>query len=162
MSPKPTGAAINPIADGVGVMGKTGFVTRFLFGVDGEATSSFEEGTASVVGFLRFFEMLAIFGGVDDFVRTAFSFASNEAALMRAERLDDIVKLLDGGEQKQANTGLRVETVRRCSLMADERTDVVVVLEQLRDVPIIVSDSSTHDLKISVIPSGGFNDVEGS
>lgn len=129
MSSNPTGAAINPIADGVGVMGGIGFVARFLLGVDGDAASSFDAVTGSEAGFFRFFEILAIFGGVEDFTGSIFSFTSREAALSRAERLWDILAFLGkSGEQREANTGFHVETGRRCSLMAGKRIHVAVVI----------------------------------
>jgi hypothetical protein len=138
MSPRPTGAAIKPIADGVGVMGGIDFVARILLGVDGDAAPLSEEDATSVTGLFRFLEMMAIFSGLDDFTGIAFSLTSREAAAapIRAERLDDIVDQIGrNAEQKVANTRLRarVGTVRRCSLMADAR----VVFEYLREVPTI-------------------------
>ncbi len=71
-------------------MGGGAIVALFLFGVDGPASSPFELGTASMLGFFRFLLILANLGEVCSSV-TGSSLVAGEDALRRADRLVDML-----------------------------------------------------------------------
>ena len=87
------GEDIRPTADGVGVTGgAAGFTARFLLGVDGPESSPLAAGGASLDVFFLFLLMLASLGEGESFGNLTSVWASDKAALKRAERLEDILK----------------------------------------------------------------------
>ncbi len=93
MSPELYGTDINPIADGVGVVGRTAFVAFFLFGVDGPAPLSL--GIFSLEGVFLFLLVFATFGREVPFARLWSSLTLEDISLNRADRLEDILYVLE-------------------------------------------------------------------
>lgn len=86
------GDDIKPTADGVGVMGGTAFAARFLLGVDGPALLPFISGSVVVSEvFFLFLLILAAVTAGELAIASGSSLVTFEAALKRAERLEDMV-----------------------------------------------------------------------
>ena len=89
MSPELKGTVIKPIAEGVGVIGGTGFAAFFLFGVDG-ATS----GISAFGGFFLFLLIFATFGGGISFAGLEACLRLGDASLNRADLRDVMMYVL--------------------------------------------------------------------